>query len=77
MSTKILCPTDGTQHSTLAVEHAAEMAAKSGASLTICTVNIAHGGGRGPLIHHWTDEQVEKILSDRSEERRVGKECRL
>ena len=64
MSTKILCPTDGTQHSTLAVEHAAEMAAKSGASLTICTVNIAHGGGRGPLIHHWTDEQVEKILSD-------------
>ncbi len=62
MTKKILCPTDGTEHSSLAVIQAAEMAAKFGAALTLCVVNVAHGGPRGPTIRHWTDAEVEKIL---------------
>lgn len=59
---KILCATDGTDHSAHAVEIAAEMAKKLGASLSICVVNVAHGGSRGPLIYTLEDDQVKKIL---------------
>ena len=62
MIQKILCPTDGTEHSDIAVVHAAQLAAKFGASLTICVVNIAHGGARGPVIHHWTDQEMTEKL---------------
>lgn len=62
MTTKILCPIDGTPHAQHALASAAEMATKLGATLSICVVNIAHGGGRGPLIHHWTDADAQKIL---------------
>ncbi|MBS0565269.1 MAG: universal stress protein [Proteobacteria bacterium] len=62
MVKKILCATDGTDHSDVAVIHAAELAALTKAPLTICTVNVAHGGGRGPLISHWTDEEVDRLL---------------
>ncbi|MBU9696866.1 universal stress protein [Rhodobacteraceae bacterium HSP-20] len=64
MFRKILCPVDGTEHATLALERAVELAGKYGASLTVCVVNVAHGTGRSPRINHWTDEQVAKILSD-------------
>lgn len=66
MTKHILCATDGTDHSAHAVIQAAELAAANKADLTICTVNVAHGGGRGPTINHWTDEEVEKILHDAS-----------
>lgn len=62
MTTKILCSTDGTGHSEHAVQLAAEMSAKMGASLSICTVNVARGGARGPLIYSWEDDEVKKIL---------------
>jgi nucleotide-binding universal stress UspA family protein len=62
MTSKILCATDGTDHSAHAVELAAQMAAKFGAKLSICAVNVARGGARGPLIYSWDDEQVKKIL---------------
>lgn len=62
MTHKILCPTDGTDHSNIAVAYAAELAAKSGATLSICVVNVAHGGAKGPLIHHWTDAEVVALL---------------
>lgn len=62
MTRKILCPVDGTEHATHAVEAAVEMAQKFGAELSLCLVNVAHGGGRGPLIHHWTDEDARAIL---------------
>lgn len=62
MIQKILCPTDGTEHSDIAVVHAAQLAAKFGAPLTICVVNIAHGGARGPVIHHWTDQEMTDKL---------------
>lgn len=64
MTRKILCATDGTDHSAIAVIQAAELSARTGAALTICTVNVAHGGGRGPMINHWSDAEVEAILKD-------------
>ena len=36
-----------------------------GAELAVCTVNVAHGGARGPLIYSLDDAQVKAIL-DRS-----------
>ena len=62
MTTKILCPVDGTPHAIHALVSAAEMAGKFGAELSVCVVNIAHGGGRGPLIHHWSDAEAQQIL---------------
>lgn len=62
MTKKILCATDGTDHSAHAIELAAQIAAKMGARLTICAVNVAHGGSRGPLIYTWEDYQVKKVL---------------
>lgn len=66
MTRKILCPTDGTDHSNLAVAHAAELAQKFGAELSICVVNVAHGGAKGPLIHHWTNDEVSVLLDKAS-----------
>lgn len=62
MSKKILCATDGTDHSAHAIELAAQLAARLGAKLAICAVNIAHGGVRGPLIYTWEDSEVKKVL---------------
>jgi nucleotide-binding universal stress UspA family protein len=64
MTKKILCPIDGSPHAMQAIPKAAEMAKLYGASLTLCIVNVAHGGARGPLLHHWTDEGAQKILDD-------------
>ena len=62
MTMKILCPVDGTDHAEQAIGAAADLAQKFGATLTLCTVNVAHGGGRGIVIPHWTDEEVAAIL---------------
>lgn len=62
MSKKILCPTDGSDHATLGLQSAIELAKQSGAALTICVVNIAHGGARGPTISHWKPEEVTELL---------------
>lgn len=62
MTKKILCSTDGTVHSEHAIQAAAELSARLGASLSICTVNVAHGGARGPLIYALEDDQVKKVL---------------
>ena len=62
MTKKILCPVDGTDHAERAIGTAADLAQKYGASLTVCAVNVAHGGGRGVTIPHWTDEEVGEIL---------------
>ncbi len=66
MTAKILCPVDGTEHSMHAVEAAVDMAQKYGAELSLCVVNVAHGGGRGPMIHHWTDADAQAILDKAS-----------
>ena len=62
MTSKILCATDGTENSTHAVELAGLLAAKLGASLSICAVNVARGGVRGPLIYNWEDAEVRKAI---------------
>lgn len=66
MTKKILCPVDGTEHALHAVEVAVEMAQKFGGELSLCVVNVAHGGGRGPMIHHWTDDDARAILDKAS-----------
>lgn len=63
MSKKILCPTDGSDHAAVGLAHAIELAKQSGAKLTACVVNIAHGGARGPTINHWTAEEVAALIS--------------
>jgi nucleotide-binding universal stress UspA family protein len=70
MTKKILCATDGTNHSLHAVEFAAQMSAKLGAPLTVCTVNVAHGGARGPLIYSMEDADVKKVLDNAAAEAR-------
>ena len=41
---------------------AAELAKLTGAHLTICAVNLAIGGAKGPLINQWTDAEAEAVL---------------
>ena len=64
MMKKILCPTDGSEHASRGLHSAAELAKLTGAHLTICVVNIAHGGVRGPTINHWTNEDVAKLMAE-------------
>lgn len=62
MVAKILCPTDGTDHGMTGVVKAAELSRLTSAPLTICIVNVAHGGARGPTINHWPHEEVQAML---------------
>lgn len=64
MTSKILCPFDGSDHSTVGLHLAAEVALATGGHLTVCVVNIAHGGARGPTINHWTQEGAAKLMAD-------------
>ena len=66
MTKKILCPTDGSDHATVGLIKAAELAKLTGAHLTICAINLALGGARGPLINHWTDDEAEEVLKKAS-----------
>ncbi|MFZ1470497.1 MAG: universal stress protein [Paracoccaceae bacterium] len=64
MTSKILCPTDGSAHASVGLHLAAEVAKATGGHLTICVVNVAHGGVRGPTINHWTKEDAAKLLEE-------------
>lgn len=66
MSHRILCPVDGTDHASHAIDAATDLATRYGAELLLCVVNVAHGGGRGPLIHQWSDADAQKVLDDAS-----------
>jgi nucleotide-binding universal stress UspA family protein len=72
MTKKILCPTDGSDHATVGLLQAAELARLTGAHLTICAVNLALGGARGPLINHWTDAEAEEVLRKAAETARAA-----
>ena len=73
MTRKILCATDGAAHSEHAVQFAAELSAKLGAGLAICTVNVARGGARGPLIYSLEDADVKRVLdSAAAKARQIG-----
>jgi nucleotide-binding universal stress UspA family protein len=63
MTSKILCPTDGSDHATKGVHLAVEVAKATGGHLTLCIVNIAHGGARGPTINHLTDDEAKKLMA--------------
>jgi nucleotide-binding universal stress UspA family protein len=64
MTKKILCPTDGSEHAAVGLHAAATLAKLTGAHLTVCVVNVAHGGARGPTINHWNNEDVAKLMAD-------------
>jgi nucleotide-binding universal stress UspA family protein len=72
MTKKILCPTDGSDHAMAGVRTAAELAKLTGAHLTICAVNLALGGMRGPLINQWSDEDAEALLKQAEAEAKAG-----
>lgn len=63
MTKKILCATDGSDHSDPAVDSAADMAARFGAKMTVIAVNIQIPEGRGASHPMWTEEQVDEILA--------------
>ena len=64
MTKKILCAIDDTEHAKSAVIQAAELSAKTGASLTVCTVNVMQGGLRGPAIYLHDDADIKKVLDN-------------
>ena len=63
MTKKILCPVDGSDHAEVGLRHAVELAKLTGAHLTICVVNLALGGARGPTINHWPDDEAEALVA--------------
>jgi nucleotide-binding universal stress UspA family protein len=63
MIRKILCPVDGSEHAAVGLALAAELAKLTGAHLTICAINLAVGGARGPTINHWKDEEAADLLA--------------
>ncbi|MBZ0259348.1 MAG: universal stress protein [Hyphomicrobiales bacterium] len=67
MMKKILCAVDDTEHSKKAVEVAAQLAAATGAELTLLAVNQLMGGygGRGAISTYlWDDAQLESVLDN-------------
>jgi nucleotide-binding universal stress UspA family protein len=67
MINRIVCGVDGTDHSQVALLAAAELAAKFGADLTICLVNVVFGTSpRSPHVPTWTDAEAQQILDDAS-----------
>lgn len=66
MTKKILCPVDGSDHAEVGLRQAVELAKLTGAHLTICAVNLALGGARGPTINQWPDDEA-KALVDKAE----------
>lgn len=62
MASTFLCPVDGSDHALHAVEVAADMTQKYGGTLLLCLVNVAMGGGRGPLVHYWSDVDAQAVL---------------
>ncbi len=62
MTSKILCAIDDTDHAKSAILCAAELSSKTGAQLTVCTVNVLTGGLRGPPIYLHDDLDVRKML---------------
>jgi nucleotide-binding universal stress UspA family protein len=70
MTAKILCAIDGTDHSLPAIQLAAQMSGKLGASLAVATVNVMRGGVRSPLAFTWDDARVASILDQSAAEAR-------
>ena len=62
MINRIMCGVDGTDHSQVALLAAAELAARFGADLTVCLVNVVFGRSpRSPHVPTWTDAEAKRI----------------
>lgn len=72
MAKKILCPVDGSDHAAVGLMKAVELAKLSDAHLTICAVNLAVGGARGPTINQWTDEDAAALLAKAESDARAA-----
>jgi len=64
MTTKILCATDGSEHSKTAVVYAAGLSSKTQVPLTVCSVNVAMGGMRAPVVYLRDSAEIKSILED-------------
>ena len=62
MTKKILCAIGDTEHAKNAIAYAAQLSAKTGAQLALCTVNALTGGLRGPQIYTHDDAEIKKTL---------------
>lgn len=62
MFKKILCATDGSEHSQAAISQAVDLAKSEGAKLAFVMVNIVTGSVRAPMIHGWDEAYVAKAL---------------
>jgi nucleotide-binding universal stress UspA family protein len=62
MTKKILCAVDDFDTSRQAIVQAAELSAKTGSPLVLCTVNALTGGLRGPPIYMRDESAVEETL---------------
>lgn len=62
MTKKILCATDGEPHSDIPLTLAAQLAAKTGASLTVIAVNILVFDAKGGSYRLWTDDKMKEIV---------------
>ena len=62
MTKKILCAIDDTEHAKNAIAYAAQLSAKTGAQLALCTVNALTGGLRGPQIYTHDAAEIKKTL---------------
>jgi nucleotide-binding universal stress UspA family protein len=63
MFKKILCATDGSEHSQVAVDQAIDLAKSEGAKLAFVMVNVAMGSMRAPLTYKWEESYVTKALA--------------
>jgi len=62
MTKKILCATDGEPHSDIPVTLAAQLAAKTGAALSIIAVNILVFEAKGGSYRQWTDDKMKDVV---------------
>ena len=62
MFKKILCATDGSEHSQVAVNQAVDLAKSEGAKLAFVMVNVATGSVRAPLIYSWDEKYIASTL---------------
>lgn len=72
MVRKVLCPVDGSEHASVGVVKAVELARLYNAALALCVVNVTVGGTRGPIISMWEEPEVTAILSRAEAEARAA-----
>src|SRR5690348_8098770 len=64
MTKLVMCATDGSEHSRIAVASAAHLAKVSGAKISFLSVSVALGGPKGPLGYQHSEAEVQHILDE-------------